>query len=296
MDYFFKYTSVNEQDKAWQLYLNVAGSYCYLPHAEYPSATHPSAYYFSWEKGRIINEYQIIYITDGEGIFETKKALYKIKAGSIIILRKGEWHRYKPLKEFGWTENYIGFNGELADFFLQKQEVLCHIEVVELGEQEVLIDTFFKIFDLVKNEVPCFQQIASGLIIKLLGYILSLENHKSFAGNNVEIIIQEVCMHIREHIEDDFNFEKLVQGYGVSCSHLRKMFKQYTGKSPHQYYLDLKIIRAKELITNSRMSMKEIAFTLGFDSIHYFSRLFKSKVGQAPSKFRGVTFSDKSFN
>lgn len=287
MNYFFKYTSVNEQDKAWQLYLNVAGNYCYLPHTEYPSQIHPAAYYFSWEKGRIIPEYQIIYITKGKGVFETKKASYTINEGSIIIIRKGEWHRYRPLKEFGWTENYIGFNGELADFFLQKQEILSSIEVIELGNQEVLIDTFHKIFDLVKNESPCFQQIASGLIVKLLGYILSLESRKSFVGNEVEKIIQEICMHIRDHAQEPFNFEKLTQKYHISCSHLRKVFKQYTGKSPHQYYLDMKIIRAKELILNTSMSLKEIAITLGFDSIHYFSRLFKKKVGQSPSDFRG---------
>lgn len=286
MDYFFKYTSVNEQDKAWQLYLNVAGKFRYLPHTEYPSPTHPSAYYFSWEKGRIIHEYQIIYIREGKGVFETRNAKYDINAGSVIILRKGEWHRYRPLKEFGWTENYIGFDGELADFFLQKQKVISDIDVVELGEQQVLIDTFYKIFDLVNSENPCFQQIASGLIIKLLGYILSLQNQKSFTGNDVERIIQQVCIHIREHIEEEFNFAKMVQNYDISCSHLRKVFKQYTGKSPHQYYLDMKIIRAKELISNTKMSMKEIAIILGFESIHYFSRLFKSKVGIAPSTFR----------
>ena len=287
MDYFFKYTSVNEQDKAWQLYLNVAGKYRYLPHDEYPSKTHPLSYQLYWEKGRVLHEYQIIYITEGRGIFETNKSRYQISPGSIIIVRKGQWHRYRPLKEFGWTENYIGFDGDLADFFLQKQEVLCDLDVVELGEQETLIDTFYKIFDLVKNENPCFQQVASGLIIKLLGYILALTNNKSFAGKDSEKIIKEICYHIREHVEDEFNFEMLTQDYDISCSHLRKIFKQYTGKSPHQYYLDMKIIRAKELLSNTRMSIKEISFQLGFESIHYFSRLFKKKEGQSPSSFRG---------
>lgn len=286
MDYFFKYTSVNERDKSWQLYLNVAGRYCYLPNTEYPSVTHPSGYYFSWEKGRVINEYQIIYITDGKGVFETKKAKYPIRSGSVIILRKGVWHRYRPLLECGWTETYIGFNGELADFFLQKQDVLRDIEVVDFGEQEVLIDTFYKIFDLVLDESPCFQQIASGLIIKLMGYIMALESNKTFIDTDIERIIKEICSYIRAHIDEEFNFEKSAGNYDVSCSHLRKMFKKYTGKAPHQYYLDLKIVRAKELLINTRMSVKEIAITLGFESVHYFSRLFKTKMGQSPSSFR----------
>lgn len=286
MDYFYKYTSINEQDKNWQLYLNVVGKFQYLPHSQYPAATHPSSYYFSWEKGRIIDEYQIIYITKGKGVYETKKARHSVSAGSVIIIRKGEWHRYRPLKEYGWTENYIGFDGQLADFFLEQQEALRHIDCADLGEQEVLIDTFHKIFDLVKNENPCFQQVASGLIIKLLGYILALESNKSFAGNEMEAIIQEICSQTREHTEEEYDFEKLTKNYTFSSSHLRKMFKQYTGKSPHQYYLDIKITRAKELISNTTMSIKQIASELGFESIHYFSRFFKSKVGQSPSAFR----------
>jgi transcriptional regulator GlxA family with amidase domain len=67
------------------------------------------------------------------------------------------------------------------------------------------------------------------------------------------------------------------------------MFKQYTGIAPVQYQLDLKIRRAREMLVSTDLSIKEISYELGFQSIHYFSRIFKNKTGMAPSEIRKTT-------
>jgi transcriptional regulator GlxA family with amidase domain len=64
------------------------------------------------------------------------------------------------------------------------------------------------------------------------------------------------------------------------------MFRLYTGVAPHKYFMELKIMRAKELLLATDKSIKEISFELGFQSIHYFSRIFKNKTGVSPSEFR----------
>jgi AraC-like DNA-binding protein len=64
------------------------------------------------------------------------------------------------------------------------------------------------------------------------------------------------------------------------------MFKKYTGVPPVQYHMDLKVLRAKEMLLYSEKSIKEISYELGFQSIYYFSRVFKNKLGFSPSEFR----------
>jgi transcriptional regulator GlxA family with amidase domain len=91
---------------------------------------------------------------------------------------------------------------------------------------------------------------------------------------------------MRENIEDDIDLRKLAEDNNIGYSYFRKMFKKYTGISPHQYHLELKIMRAKELILSTEKSIKEISFELGFHSIYYFSRLFKKKTGIAPTELR----------
>ncbi len=288
MNDFFKYTNASEEDKNWGLFLNVAGKSSVSTGSAYPAVDHPSGYYFTWENGRILNEYQINYITKGAGILENKRGKFNVKAGSLMIIRKDEWHRYRPLKSKGWVEHYIGFDGIFANHFLLKNHILQGQSVINCGVREDIIDTYYKIFELVIKEHPGNQQIASGLIIKLLGTIVAWQKQRNFAGRPIEKLIQEARFYMRENIEKEINMEDLAKNYCIGYSYFRKMFKKYTGISPHQYHLDLKIIRAKELILTTNKTIKEISYELGFQSIHYFSRLFKKKVGQNPTDIRGM--------
>ena len=72
----------------------------------------------------------------------------------------------------------------------------------------------------------------------------------------------------------------------MSYSSFRKLFKEYTGLSPASYFQDLKLQRAKDLLRFTQNSIKEIAYSLNFESPDYFSTRFKKKVGKKPSDFR----------
>lgn len=211
-----------------------------------------------------------------------------VKSGSLIIVCNNQWHRYRPNIKSGWTEYCIGFNGELAAHFLEINKVLHGAVVIPCGIHEEIIDTYYKIFTLVNEEKPGFQQIASGLIIKLIGYIVAFQKQRQFEGKDIERIIENAKFHIRQNVEKKLCLEELSNDLNVGYSYFRKMFKIYTGLSPRQYCLDLKIMRAKELILSTNLSIKEIAYNLGFESIHYFSRFFKQKTGFSPSQLRSA--------
>jgi AraC-like DNA-binding protein len=283
---FFKYIAISEEDKTWGLFLNVAGKSGIAPHLNYPPKEHPAGYYFSWQHGRILREFQLNYITEGHGILENNFGKFQIIPGTLMITRPGVWHRYRPLLKTGWVEHYIGFDGELAHHFLNNPLILQEQSIIQCGIREEFIDTYYKIFDIVQKEEPGFQQIASGLVIKLLGYLVAIQKQQNFSGKPIEKIIQQARFQMREHVERKLDINHLAASYHIGYSYFRKMFKKYTGISPHQYQLELKIMRAKELIITSNKSIKEISFELGFQSIHYFSRLFKKKVGLNPSNLR----------
>lgn len=282
----FKYLTLNDEDIDWGLFLKVAGSSTILPHSNYPSPDHPSEYFFNWEEGRILNEFQINYITEGTGILEYKQGSVALKPGSIFFVFPGTWHRYKPNSRTGWTENYIGFDGKLARKLITFSRFSPEEPVYNFGMKEEILDTYLKIFDLVKKEQPGFQQIASGMVIKLLGYIISFEKQKGFSGKPIARAIEAIRFEMRNNMEKEINLVKLAEQHNVSYSFFRKMFKKYTGVSPGQYHLQLRITRAKELLISTEKSVKEICFELGFQSIYYFSNMFKKKEGFTPTQFR----------
>ena len=289
MNDFFKYLTVGEEDKKWGLYLNVAGKAQIEAKSIYPSPEHPTGYHFTWESGRILDEFQINYITNGGGILENEHGKFQIKPGTLLITRPGVWHRYRPLKKTGWLENYIGFDGKLARQILSNPIIPLEQTIFYFGIREEFLDSYYKIFDIIQKEEPGYQQIASGLIVKLLGYIIAFNKQRNFSGGKVEDIIQKVRFQMRERVEQEIDFVELAKQNNIGYSYFRRMFKKYTGISPHQYHLELKIMRARELILSTEKNIKEISYELGFHSIYYFSRFFKKKVGKSPTDFRKQT-------
>lgn len=90
----------------------------------------------------------------------------------------------------------------------------------------------------------------------------------------------------------DLNFlnpeaiEKQIADLNISDSWFRKSFRKKYGMSPAKYRQKLVFDRAKRLLKNTNLSVKEIAFQLGFDNQNYFSRIFKVHVGVSPAQYR----------
>jgi AraC-like DNA-binding protein len=80
--------------------------------------------------------------------------------------------------------------------------------------------------------------------------------------------------------------ENVAENLNVSYAWFRKTFKAYTGIAPQQYLIQLRIEKAKIYLADFSLSIKEIAIRLNFESISYFSRLFKEKAGVSPGVYR----------
>jgi len=285
-DTFVKYINASPLDKNWGLYLTVAGYAQIMPSKSYPPTDHPSGYYFTWDRGRILQEYQINYITEGSGVFETSTDQFKVVPGSILILQPGVWHRYKPDPNTGWNEHYIGFNGDFCSHFFQESFFQSSKPVIYIGFKESMLKSFFEIIQNVKEEKTGHQQVSAAITILMISKILSVIRNQEFAGKSIERTIQKACLYFRENLNTNINIEDLAKELNVGYSYFRQMFKKYTGISPTQYHLSLRIQRAKDLLASTDHSFKEIADVLGFESYFYFSRIFKDKTGKSPMEFK----------
>ena len=83
--------------------------------------------------------------------------------------------------------------------------------------------------------------------------------------------------------------EKIAKSLCLSYSSFRKTFKEYTGFSPARYISEIKMSKAKELLTNSSMTIKEIAYSVGFNNHDYFFTAFHNMTGRTPAEYRNFT-------
>lgn len=235
------------------------------------------AYRFLDNPGRQCNGF--IIIEEGECEFTWNMSHCKLKKGSVIYLPYGSVHKmnstseelaftrinftthYKDSEIFTFSESpYI-----MCSYFDSSIMAICH----ELNK--LFLDAT-AIFMLKSKLYELFD--------KLDHIITSKEN------NPIDIAVK----YIEKHYTENFDCKKLVDLSYLSQASLYRAFKKHVSMTPIEYKNYLRIKQAKLMLQTEEYSINEIAAFLGFDSLYYFSRIFKSVTGKSPSMYR------KNFN
>jgi AraC-like DNA-binding protein len=283
-----KYLLANERDALWGLTVSTVGYEEIQPGDPYPTKGHADGYYFDLEKGRILNEYQLLYNPEGEGWFQsTHCPRTRLKAGDMFLLFPGEWHSYHPDPRIGWKSHWIGFKGRNMDDRVRAGFLTPDKPIYHIGYSDVIESLYRKAYEAAVEEAAYSQQLMAGLVNHLIGKMYSLERNIELGQNLQQVtMIGKARLRIRESIESSVTIQQIAEELGVSYSNFRKLFKEYTGLSPATYQQELRLLRAKELLTTTDLSVKEIAYRLNFESPDYFSSKFKAKMGCKPSEIK----------
>lgn len=283
-----KYLVANERDAQWGLTVSTVGYEEIVPGDEYPTHGHADGYYFDVGRGRVLNEYQLLYITEGEGIFQSAhQKPTPIREGDLFMLFPGEIHTYHPLDDTGWKSYWIGFKGKnmddrVAGGFLSPSKPIYHV-----GFSADVVRLYEEAYKTAQEEAAYSQQLMAGIVNHLVGLMYSLERNRQLAHDQSRVdMINRARLRIREALETSLTIKQVASEMGISYSNFRKLFKEYTGIAPAMYQQDLRLQRAKELLSTTDLSIKEIAYRLNFDSPDYFSSKFRNKTGVRPSEFR----------
>jgi len=285
---FREYTSIHHQENHWGIQVKNAGYTQVLPDDDYPGEEHPTEYYFSWARGRVLQEYQLILITRGRGEFESASGKkWPVKPGTVMLLFKNEWHRYRPDIATGWQEYWLGFDGPQVEFIFQNSLFQVTQPVLYVGDNDMLTELMLKVFALLETREPGNEKIVAAYVPVILA---SLETHmrRKPVNNKAEKMVKSCQREILEQFDQSLDLKQMAADLQVSYTYLRRMFRQFTGTSPHQYLLKLRLQKARDLLVMSNKSVKEIALECGFNSPYYFSRYFKEDRGMAPSEYRAM--------
>ncbi|MEX2416010.1 MAG: AraC family transcriptional regulator [Paenibacillaceae bacterium] len=124
---------------------------------------------------------------------------------------------------------------------------------------------------------------------KILFYELLLAIAHDFRSRhvtgNTTLAIEHTIEHMVNHYPEDLNLLDLAAMAGLSPSHYSRLFKKYSGHSPIDYLVHLRMDRAKELLSLSDYRLKAISQSVGYLDEFYFSRLFKKIVGMSPTDY-----------
>ena len=282
---FFRYFPVSDRDRRWGLHLTTAGESRIPPRSVYPPRGHPGGYHFDWKRGRILREYQFVYISAGEGVLEMARSRWRITPGQAFILFPGAWHRYRPDTRTGWSEHWVGCDGPVVRRLVRHGFFSPQRPVLRVREEDLLLGAFSSVIEAIHAGRPALQQVASGATLYIMSLLYSAQQPGQ-EGQNVARAIHEAMHGMADPTQPGPPLPELARRLGVSYTWFRRMFTHHTGLSPHQYRLQIKLGRARTLLSDTTLTVKEVAFRCGFENEHYFSRLFKRKTGRAPGEWR----------
>ena len=293
MEVFRKYFSesqlkdMEDSGPNWGVNVHTVGHYVHPPNRDYPDPEHPSTHVFQWEKGRRLQEFQIVYIAGGKGVYEGEGMdPAGIETGTIMLHFPNTWHRYKPTLETGWEEFWVGFDGVFAEYLMRQECFDPRKPLIKIGFNAEFLNVFLRLIDTVKYEGVAFRQIASCLVVQLLGLVYSSALMGGKTSLRQEQVAHAVRFKIHESWDRNLDFEAMALEQNVSYEWFRKIFKQVVGTSPGQYLLNLKIEKSGQLLLETSLTVGEIAGRAGFESEFYFSRIFKKKTGFSPGEYR----------
>ena len=196
------------------------------------------------------------------------------------------WTKGTPIRqghnEQQWENSYIIFGGPFAEECLDSFS--CN-QALSIKNRQIVLDTYDAIFRELSEYDPVDMRIIRNLLQNLLRTISRDVDTKDI----VPRIPQKYLM-VKQFISDNYakpiQIPELAEMIEVSLAHFSKRFKHYFSCSPIQYLISVRMEQAAYLMLDPNLSLSGIAQMVGFNNIHYFSRMVKNYHGQSPRFLR----------
>ena len=263
---------------------------------------------------RIIYDYEIMYIVKGElTVIVDNEAIISEKNDCIIIqpflrhkqlIADGKSCEYYGIHlDFFYDETNTDFNSreiyskpcEQRKFEVQVDPTLSKrksYSFSKIGEFEKFTVTQSARFERIFNEIyQCHIQndelsvLAMKANVLLLIQTILIDLVSSNGAANQNEIVSNFITYTTNHFKEDINITELAKQYGFSPNYFSKLFKTIINKTPKEFLINVRLDEAKKLLKLGLYTVSEVCTMVGYDDLHYFSRLFKQKEGVSPASF-----------
>lgn len=247
-------------------------------------------------------QYELFYIIEGERQFFFNNRLHMAKSGDLILIDTNLIHMTKSVSSEDQGYNrvilYID-SAKMKDYdsrypdlgliaFFHKNYGIYHLT----KEQQSLFLTLYRDLRVSLTEKEAGYQI--GIDLHILSWLykmtrqLSLKKASDFSSSNSNKMrtVYSVCDYLSENCEKNISLDKLADHFFLSKYYLCRIFKEITNYTISEYINIHRILKAKNLLETTKLSISEISSMLGFESLTYFEKIFKTYTNLSPLRYR----------
>lgn len=225
-------------------------------------------------------------VTRGTALMKVQGEKYPVPAGSLVIIGPNTVHSCNPQ---GGPRSYLMVYFDVNWCLSLQQELLGKSEALQLPENLVVNDPelFSGLLALVKClEEPGFALGKSEQLTQFTGNLLHLKSRLPLQRiPESPHIIDEIKAHLSRSLEENRTLQQLADAVGYNPYYLLRCFKKNVGLTPHEYRLNLRIERAKELL-RAGLPPAAVAAETGFVDQSHFHRTFRQFVAATPRQYQ----------
>jgi AraC-like DNA-binding protein len=259
------------------------------------------------EGPRRIYDHQFVYVHKGRGKVEIAGRTYTAFSGDLFFYEPGTIHAfYADVDEpylltgihFDFTDIHRDRMFPIGPFALQffNEDLITekiHFTDFKGFPPHIHISSNSKIREIILDMVHEYeigkiysQEYLSGLFQIFLTIVARNIQFDNIESDSKGEVVNSVINFIQEHYYENLTNQLIAQKFHFHPNYLNHIITSYTGMSLRQYLIDFRIRKSLDMLLYTRLTVTEIAKTVGFKDLHYFSRLFKNKTSLSPLQVR----------
>lgn len=238
-------------------------------------------YNFSGEKH---SYWELTYVDKGELLTTIDRVSYHLKQGDLIFYAPMQFHTQSTFEKI--SSSYLTINFKMN---FNHADLLCN-KIFSLKRDSYFIVT--KLIEELSNDNLYSNDLSLCYLKQLIIQMLRLDNshfHSKPTTNMQQTyeneLLNDILLYIDDNIYEKISVSTLCDHFCISTSMLHSLFRKNMNNTAKNYINELKLSKSKELIRNSTHTLSEISEMLGFSSIHYFSKKFKSYFNISPTEY-----------
>lgn len=238
------------------------------------------------------NHYLFHYVISGTGkLFaydkngETKE--YSIKSMQGFMIFPNQITMYVADKDLPWEYVWVEFDGLRAKAVVETAGFSLDQPIYKARSKELREEMM--------KEMNYIAENGSSSPFDLIGHLYLFIDHLTRSTEGVKVhhssklrdfYIHEAIEFVEHNFQNDISVEDIADVCGLNRSYFGKIFKEALGKSPQEFLLNYRMVKAAELLKLTKLSVGDISSAVGYGNQLHFSRAFKNIYGVSPKKWR----------
>lgn len=220
---------------------------------------------------------------DSKGITQT----YSIKSGQGFLIFPGQITTYYADEKLPWEYVWIEFDGLKVKEILQLTELSPNTPVYRSHSKDLKEQLLNEMLYIVHNAEESPFHLIGHLYLFLDHLIQSSKRSNSAPSSKMsDYYIKEAIHYIEQNFQNNISIEEIASVCGINRSYFGKIFKKALGRSPQEFLMNYRMLKATELLKLTSLSIAEIGSAVGYENQLHFSRAFKRIYGISPREWR----------